>query len=216
MNPSIVSEGPSTKPLTVVVGLDFSDADGAAFDQAARIALRAPRSELHLIHVFDLEPSAERSRELAGHLRLYVNEKAAIMTGLRGIIVGVHLRSGKAAREIVQLATEVTADLIVVGSHRGLHLKHWIVGSTAHRLIGLSRCPILVASPWPKEKVEPHEALIEPPCPECVRTRAASGGSQWWCERHSHRGRRGHTYSYQSDVPFGSHDSQVFPTGIDF
>jgi nucleotide-binding universal stress UspA family protein len=215
VTPSTVSEGESLKPLTVVVGFDFSDADGAAFDQAARIARRAPSSVLHLIHVFDLEPSQERSRDLVARLRLHVNEKAAILGGLRGMTVGIHLRYGNAPREIVQLATEVGADMIVVGSRRGLHLKHWIVGSTAHRLIALARCPVLVSSPWPRDRIEPHEPVIEPPCPECVRTRAATGGSRWWCERHSHRSNGAHTYSYQQDVPFASHDSQVFPTGID-
>src|SRR5271154_4942239 len=112
--------------LSMVVGLDFTDADGPAFDQAARIAQRVRGSELHLVHVFHTAPSAERSRELVDHLRLYVNEKVAIATELRGITIGIHLRAGKPVREIVQLATEVHADIIVVGSHTGPHLKHWV------------------------------------------------------------------------------------------
>ena len=140
----------ASSPLSMVVGLDFTDADGPAFDQAAQIARRVPHSGLHLVHVFHTELSAERSRELVGHLRLYVNEKAAIADGLRGITVGIHLRAGKPAREIVQLAMEVHADIIVVGSHRGPHLKHWSVGSTAEKLIAGASCPVFVASPMPK------------------------------------------------------------------
>lgn len=201
-------------PLTIIVGLAFTDADGPAFDQAVRIARRAPRSELHLVHVFDAEPSDARSRDLVDHLRLYVNEKAASMGGLGGITVGVHLRAGKPVREIVQLATEVSADVIVVGSSRGPHLRHWMLGATAEKLIHTAQCPVLVATPKPKESVE-HEPAIEPPCPDCVHARAASGGKEWWCERHSHVAAGAHVYSYRRELPFASHDSEVIPTGVD-
>jgi len=201
--------------LSIVVGLDFTVADGPAFDQAARIVQRVPGSALHLVHVFDSAPSAERARDLADHLRLYVDEKAAIATGLQGISVGVHLRAGKAVRELLQLATEVQADLIVVGSHRGLHVKDWIVGSTGERLMKGAEFPVLVAGPKPKEP-EKLEPVIEPPCPQCVQTRIASGGKQWWCERHTHEANQAHTYSYQRELPFASHDSSVSPTGVDF
>ncbi len=177
--------------------------------------MRVGRGELHLVHVFGREPSLERSRDLVDHLRLYVNERAAAAKGLQGLTVGIHLRSGKTVREIVQLATEVHADLIVVGSHRGPHLRQWAIGSTAGHLVQIAPCPVLVASPKPKEPAR-HEPTIEPPCPECVRARFASGGAAWWCPRHAEYAAGSHSYSYQRDVPFSSHDSAVIPTGIDF
>jgi nucleotide-binding universal stress UspA family protein len=214
MNSANESGNGSRSPLAVIVGLDFTDADGPAFDQSVRIAGRVPRSALHLVHVFDAEPSAAKSRDLVGHLRLYVDEKIAVLGGLSGMTVGIHLRSGKPVREIVQLATEVSADLIVVGSSRGPHLRHWALGSTAQKLIHTAPCPVLVASPKPKEPPK-HEPAIEPPCPDCVRARAATGGKHWWCERHSHLAAGAHVYSYQRELPFASHDSEVIPTGID-
>jgi len=215
MNKTSDATSPNRAVLSIVVGLAFTDADGPAFDQAARIALRVPHSELHLVHVFHTEPTAEQSRDLVGHLRLYVNEKAAITEGLRGLTVGIHLRAGKPVREIAQFATEVQADLIVLGSHKGPHIKHWIIGSTAEKLIASAPCPVLVASPKPKE-VEKHEPTIEPACPQCVAARRASNGATWWCARHSNVETGAHTYSYQREIPFASHDSAIFPTGIDF
>jgi nucleotide-binding universal stress UspA family protein len=199
-------------PLTLVIGLDFTDAGGFAFDQAVRVAKRVARSAFHVVHVFDSQPSAERSRELADHLRLYLDEKGTVLGGLKGITVGIHLRSGKPARELVQLATEVGADLIVVGSHSRPHMRNWLLGSTAERLIANAPCPVLVAGPKPTPA--PHELVIEPPCPDCLRARAMSRGAEWWCERHSHEARRAHTFSYQRELPFASHDSEVIPTGI--
>jgi nucleotide-binding universal stress UspA family protein len=202
-------------PLSLVVGLAFTDADGPAFDQAARIAQRVANGALHLVHVFDAEPSVERSRDLVGHLRLYVNEKAAAAGGLKGITVGIHLRAGKPVRELAQFATDIHADLIVIGSRRGPYLKSWVVGSTAEQLIATAPCPVLVASPRPAAP-QKHEPVIEPPCPDCLRTRAETHGARWWCERHSHHAERAHTFSYQRELPLATHDSAVIPTGIDF
>jgi hypothetical protein len=35
---------------------------------------------------------------------------------------------------------------------------------------------------------------IEPPCPECLKARSASGGASYWCEQHSARHGQRHTY----------------------
>jgi nucleotide-binding universal stress UspA family protein len=182
------SKGHSPRRLTVVVGLDLSDADGPACAQAIRIARSDRLSALHVISVFDPEPSVEGSNELAGRLRRYVKERAVALGGLRGIRVAVHLRTGGASRQILRLADEVASDVVVVGSHREPQVKRAIVGSTARQLIGASRCPVVVASPWPTDPSEPREPVIEPPCPECVRSRAASRGSRWWCDWHRSRG----------------------------
>src|SRR4051812_6818765 len=118
-----------TAPLVIVVGLDFTEGGGAAFAQAARIAMRVPGSALHLLHVFESEPSEERSRAMTEHLRLYVNEKGTAMGGLGGLTVGIHLRAGEPVRELARLATEVGADLIAVGARERPHMKSRIVGS---------------------------------------------------------------------------------------
>lgn len=201
--------------LCIVVGLAFNAADGAAFDQAVSIASGAGRSELHLVHVFEEEPAKAQTRELIDHLRLYVNEKAAAAGGLKGITVGIHIRTGKPVRELAQFASDLGANLIVIGSHKGPHLKSWLVGSTAEQLIARATCPVLVAAPKPSP-AQPEEPAIEPACPDCLKTRAATRGASWWCDRHSHRGERAHTFSYQRELPLATYDSEVIPTGIQF
>ena len=216
--PAYPARSPSTAAtqagLSIVAGLDFTDADGPAFDLAATIATRVAGSHVHLVHVFGAEPSTERSRDLSAHLRLYVEEKTAADSRLSAVTFGIHLRGGKAVRELVQLATEVRADFIVVGSHQGHHLASWIGGSTVERLIRGGNFAVLVA-PSVKEPAQ-HEPTIEPPCPDCVAERFASSGRSWWCARHSHSAIRGHAYSYQRELPLATHDSAITPTGIDF
>ena len=103
----------------------------------------------------------------------------------------------------------------MVGSHHGPHLKHWVVGSTVEKLVQGASCPVLVANPRPRKpaKLEP---MIEPRCTDCTRTRGATGGLQWWCERHLQRADRGHAFSYQRELPFAPHNSEVIPSGIEF
>jgi nucleotide-binding universal stress UspA family protein len=201
--------------LTFVIGLGFNDADGPAFDHAARVARRVPGSVLHLVHVFDEEPSEARARELVDHLRLYVNEKVATLGGFVGMTVGIHLRAGEPTREIAQLAGDVGADLIVLGAHQGLDPKSWVTGSTAGRLGKIAPCPVFVVSPRAEAK-DPEVPRIEPPCIDCIAARKSSRGAEWWCARHASHARRAHTFSYQRELPLATHDSEVIPTGIRF
>jgi nucleotide-binding universal stress UspA family protein len=198
--------------FSIVVGLGFTDGDGLAFDQAVQIARRVPRSKLDLVHVFQEQPTAERARQLIDNLRLYVNEKAATTKGLEGLIVGIHLRHGEVANELVQLATDTQADLIVVCAHKNPYMRSWVVGSTAEQLVASAPCAVLIATPVP-ESQGIHDPVIEPPCPDCLAMRAQTSGS-WWCERHSHHAKAGHTFSYRRELPFAIHDSEVIPTGI--
>jgi hypothetical protein len=170
---------------------------------------------MHLLHVFHTAPSAERTSDLVDHLRLYVDEKTIMANRLHGVVVGIHIRGGTPVRELIQLATEVRADYIVVGSHRGLHAGSWLGGSTVERLVSAASFPVLVASPWPMEPMK-HEPAIEPPCPQCIQTRTASGGQKWWCDRHGQAALSAHEYSCQTQLPMSSHDSAITPTGIDF
>ncbi len=202
-------------PFVVVVGLDLADTDssGFALDQAARVALRVPCSVMHILHVANAQASTEATREAANLLRLYATEKAAGLGGLAQQSVGVHVRRGDPAREIAQFANEVGADMIVVGSHKAPNLRNLLVGSTGHRVMSVAKCPVLLAGPRPQPHPS-HVITIDPPCPDCLAARAASQGSTWWCARHSehHHLRHHHIYSYQSQLPFEEHDSEVTAT----
>lgn len=202
-------------PFTLVVGNDFSEASGFAFDQAARVARRIPRSDLHVVHVAEGEASAERTKQLASQLALYLEEKGKALGGLERQAVGIHVRCGWPARELAQFAKDVGADLLVVGTHKRPHLKQLVLGSVAERLLVAAPCPVFIAGPLPAAHDSAHEPAIESPCPDCVAARKRSAGREWWCARHARHHAQAHSYSFSRELPLRETDALVSPTGVD-
>jgi nucleotide-binding universal stress UspA family protein len=207
---------PAGRPFVIVVGLDRNDTEssGYALNQAAYIAMRIAQSQLHLCNVLSPAATDETVRETAGWLQRYVSAKATELGGLAQQSVGIHVRSGEPGHEIAQLANDTSADMIIVGTHRHPQPKHLFMGSTAEHVMATATCPVLVAGPRPPAK--PAPIVIEPPCPDCVLTRQTTQGRTWWCARHSehHHLHKSHRYSYQTELPFAEHDSEVTATGV--
>jgi nucleotide-binding universal stress UspA family protein len=206
---------PGGRSFVLVVALDLADTDsgGYALDQGLRIARRIPRSQLHAVHV-----SAEDAKPATlGLLRHYLEGKALALGGCEQQSMAVHVRKGDAGHEIAQLATDLGADLIIIGAHRGPNLKSLVVGSTAAHIVTGAPCPVVVAGPRPPPE-KPHTITIEPPCPDCVTARVESHGKTWWCARHTESHpvlhRHHHLYSYHTELPFEEHDEEVSATGV--
>jgi nucleotide-binding universal stress UspA family protein len=206
---------PTDRPFVFVVGIDLLDtvSSGYALNQAARLAMRIPGSEMHLLYVVPSGPPTD-VHETAAQLKRYVMAKATELGGLARQTVGVHLREGEAAHALAQLAADIGADVIIVGRHKEARLKDMFLGSTASRVMTTATCPVLVSGPRPIPAA-PHVIVIEPPCPDCLHARAGSEGRTWWCARHSetHHLHGRHHYSYRSELPFAEHDPSVAPNG---
>jgi nucleotide-binding universal stress UspA family protein len=206
---------PIDRPFVLVVALDLADTEsgGYALDQATRVVARIPGSHLHVLHV----TKSNVTPEALGLLSHYVSAKAAALVGPRQQKVAVHVRKGEPAREIVQLATDLSADMILVGTHKPPHLKSLFAGSTSERVVASATCPVLVAGPRPKPQPS-HVIVIEPACPQCVQARSATAGREWWCARHAEHHAvlaHHHQYSYESGLPFASPDYAVSASAPD-
>ena len=112
--------------------------------------------------------------------------------GSFGMVAATHLAVGEPWREIVQLAGELGADLVVVGTHDVRGVARLLLGSVAAEVVRNAPCEVLVV----REKRGPGagEPHILPPCGACVAIQGASGGRERWCERHRIRHARAHTY----------------------
>jgi universal stress protein A len=53
-----------------------------------------------------------------------------------------YIRTGSAKHEIIELAKEIEADLLVIGSH-GRHGLQLLLGSTANGILHLAKCDVL-------------------------------------------------------------------------
>jgi len=204
----------TNKPYTLLVGVDFSELSDRALHEAFAQASQREGSEVHVLSVLpvDNEDSAyavavyaasdERPLLAAGlqKLRAHVDEElkkfgsARPGTPLHFSVIS-HAVIDSAAHAIVQLASQLSADLIVIGTHNRKGLDRLLLGSVAEGTVRSARCPVLVI-PAPAEAEA--EVTVAPPCAECVKTRETSGGKEFWCEQHRERHGRRHTY-HQSD-----------------
>ena len=165
-------------PFCIVVGVEFSVASGYALDQAARIARRIPDSQIHAVHV-----RPHYKHDIENLTRYYVSEKIDAISGMEDKLVVPHFRMGSVAREIAQLASDVHAELILVGTHDPPHIKSMVTGTIGEALHEIAPCPVLIAGP-PRHRKARSVPEIEPPCPACVQMRFASRGAEWWCLAH--------------------------------
>jgi universal stress protein A len=171
----------SAEHSQVVVAFDFTHTARAAMYRAIAVANRAPFHILHFICV--IEPHGQIPT-MPHHGRVdlaYVErvEKALldeITAELKGAAIGdrvhffVHVRIGHAAAEILELAREVGADLIIVGSKGLTGVERLVLGSVAERVVREAGCTVEVARPKAYEhvnlleiaNVEHHKAYTPP------------------------------------------------------
>ena len=57
--------------------------------------------------------------------------------------ITTEVRTGPAARMILEFATEKGIDLIVMGTHGRTGLAHIVMGSVAERVVRMAPCPVL-------------------------------------------------------------------------
>lgn len=132
--------------------VDFSEVSTGALRLAASLARRF-EGEVVLVHVvepivapadFTLGPmtTTEVEDKLAERSKNAVRELAATVDMPQGK-VRVRVERGRASTEIIRVAHEEKADVIVMGTHGYTGVAHVLLGSTAERVIRKAPCPVL-------------------------------------------------------------------------
>lgn len=132
----------------IVVGIDLSPESAQVIERARRVATNNQAS-LHLVHVIEPLTFAyggdipmdltEVQEQLQTQARSQLNKLA---TQYQIAVERCRLLVGEPAAELHQLAQELSADLIVVGSH-GRHGLALLLGSTANGVLHGAQCDVL-------------------------------------------------------------------------
>jgi nucleotide-binding universal stress UspA family protein len=143
----------------IVCPTDFSEAAAAAEREAVRLAI-AFGAEIVLVHVASEAPLWRESVFTDSLLGVFEAQRkwaqdtlaarAAALAAERVAARGV-VRVGGAWSEIVRLATEEHADMIVMGTQGRTGLHRLLLGSVAERVIRQAPCPVLTVRPHPED-----------------------------------------------------------------
>jgi nucleotide-binding universal stress UspA family protein len=147
-------------PEKVLLATDSSK-DAILATRAAVDVCEGQGAKLHVVHVWHSVPTARLRAFMRAELKKLGNElleeavKGVEDSG--GLVTGAHLVEGRAADEILDLAEQIGAGLVVIGS-RGLGpVGRIALGSVSEAVIHHSRCPVLVLrggeDAWPPERV---------------------------------------------------------------
>jgi nucleotide-binding universal stress UspA family protein len=197
----------------LIAAIDRTPASDPAVTTAAGLARGITGAELHLPHV--LAPLPEAVLPAIPSPSTILEEGRKFIDGVARAAaerfegrIAAHLAVGEPAREILQLASDLDADVIVVGSHGKKALERMLVGSVSLSVVKKALCPVVVARP--KEYVHEEVPEILPPCPKCLDTQRASKGAKLWCEQHAGRHVHGHLH-YEMPKGFGQGSMLIRP-----
>ena len=160
-------------PTKVLLATDGSEEADLATRTAADLADKTG-SELHLVHVFGITPwypaypegfglggveledpeleedlqrtSEQRAREL-------LDAEVENLRSLGVTLAQAHLVEGGVAQEIVGLAEEIGAGLIVIGSRGRGGIRRALMGSVSDSVVRHAHCPVMVVRPEEEQAV---------------------------------------------------------------
>jgi nucleotide-binding universal stress UspA family protein len=144
----------------ILVAVDFGEISDHALDWALDLA-SALGAEVTVVHAYELpvygfpEGALVVTADVATRLASGAQTALSSLVQARahkGVKIGSVLKQGVPWEEINATATEVDADLVVVGTHGRKGLARMFLGSVAERVIRSSTRPVVVVHPSERKK----------------------------------------------------------------
>ena len=131
---------------TILVPIDLTDSEKSKpMIEIARLMGNSV-ARIILVNVIDYVPAYVASqvpREILDKTRENAVEELKALASAAGIKPDIEVQSGAAHNAILDVAQELEADLIIVGSHKPA-LQDYLLGSTASRIVRHAICSVLV------------------------------------------------------------------------
>ena len=144
----------TTEISRILCPIDFSDASAHAIEHAIALA-GWHRARLTALHVYaplfapipGLPPPAERVSE-AELQRVRCDTANAFRAAAdAGVEVDIVVEVGQPAAQILRLAQEHSAGLLVLGTHGASGFERLVLGSVAERVLRRAACPVVTVPP---------------------------------------------------------------------
>jgi nucleotide-binding universal stress UspA family protein len=138
----------------ILVAVDFSDLTTSVIDHAV-IQAKALDSGIFIIHVQSPPPAflgndigpqvvpAEQMEEESNRLKQDMKAMADYLE-MKNIAAACELLQGPIAETILEKATEVNAEMIIMGAHTHGFLYRAFIGSVSTAVLKHAPCPVLV------------------------------------------------------------------------
>lgn len=171
----------TTPSSQVVVGFDFSHSGHTALQRAIDRAVQDPLQVLHVVCVIEPRTPIPAVPTTTGVDYQYAESVQQATTReiehkLHGASTSnrvhfcVHARIGKPAEEILFVARDVGADLVIVGQKPATALGHLLLGSVSEQVAREAGCTVEIARTKlyshvelaTMVKVEPHQTYVPP------------------------------------------------------
>jgi nucleotide-binding universal stress UspA family protein len=138
----------------VLIPVDFSETSLLAIRHAAYIA-QATNAHLYLLHVVNSHYMSQnmfipvvnlKQSDVEGKATEKLQQLAEEIKGQYNVNIDCIIRSGTPASEVVRVAKELAASLIVMGTHGYSPIQEIMIGSVALKVITRSPAPTMVMS----------------------------------------------------------------------
>lgn len=137
----------------ILVPTDFSEAADTAINHAAKVASKAG-DEVRLVHIVnkDSKSKLKKAGESLDDLNAKMKAQVEAIESNYGVKAGYNLREGSIFTTIGEVAEEIGARLLVMGTHGVVGMQH-ITGAWAVKVITSSPVPTIVVQ---KKKIADH------------------------------------------------------------
>jgi nucleotide-binding universal stress UspA family protein len=136
----------------ILIPTDFSDTAALAMEHAVKMA-KLLDSEITLLHVLstfsfrvnlpEVDVDESQNTKLSGAIGAKLSELAENIRKNSGVKVNTMITSGRIREEVVRVAEDIDADIIIVGTHGVSGLKEFFMGSNSFRIVSDASCPVL-------------------------------------------------------------------------